>query len=51
MTVKDMIEMLQTIDPCSEVESWDPNTNAWESVTGCTHSGKDNKVQLYTDEP
>ena len=50
MTVAEMIDMLQVLkNPDAEVQAWDPESQEWESVTGCVHGGPN--VRLYTDEP
>ena len=49
MTVTQVIEMLQGIEGDDEVMLFDPDTNEWQTVTGCTYGGGDKRVQLYCD--
>ena len=54
MKVIDLIQRLQEAvdhgqNPDAEVLAWDPDSEAWESVTGLGLSSME--VLIYTDEP
>ncbi len=55
MTLEELIASLQNAvatgtDPKSIVRAWDPELNGLMPVTGYTHGGIDNKLDLYTDD-
>lgn len=52
MKCKDLIEMLQKInEPESEVVFFNADVAETLPVTGATYGGKDEKIELFNDEP
>lgn len=53
MTVDELIERLVEIrehgSGQSQVKIFDPDTNAWQPVTGFTYGGETAEVKLYCD--
>jgi hypothetical protein len=54
MTVTELKERMQLLEDqgCgdSRVETWDPNSEGWETITSMVYA-KGCPVKLYTDEP
>lgn len=48
MTKNDLIRMLSEATGNPDVCIWDPNSEAWEPVTGMTH-GDGGPIWLYSD--
>ena len=49
MTVQQLKNRLQELDPDDVVEIWDPDWEDWFPITGYTFGGADHKVRLYTE--
>ena len=54
MTVKELRDRLDNIISYGhgddEIQAWDPDSEAWETVTVLTYSGGE-PVRIYTDDP
>ena len=51
MTGAELIEMIQNCDGLdSEIYAYNGDTLQLESVTGCLYGGKDNIIELCTDD-
>ncbi|NOS67801.1 MAG: hypothetical protein HOO67_05570 [Candidatus Peribacteraceae bacterium] len=51
MTVRELIELLQTANPDDEVTAYNSDHQGLVPVTGMLYDGKDRMVELCTDEP
>ena len=50
MKASELIALLQTIDPDSVVEIYEPECERWAPVSGMVHDRATKETQLYADE-